>query len=98
MRALDVMVHASTNPEPFGLVIVEAMGCGRAVIVSRAGGVVELICDGVNAMAHAPGDVEGLADLMVKLALDRHLRERLGAAGRRTAERDFDRSRLGRQL
>ena len=35
MRALDVVVHASTQPEPFGLVIAEAMACGRAVVVSR---------------------------------------------------------------
>ena len=38
IRALDVVVHASTSPEPFGLVIAEAMACGRAVIVSDAGG------------------------------------------------------------
>jgi hypothetical protein len=33
-RALDVVVHASTQPEPFGLTIVEAMACGRAVVAS----------------------------------------------------------------
>lgn len=43
MRALDIVVHASTDPEPFGLVIVEGMACGRAVIVSEAGGAAELI-------------------------------------------------------
>src|SRR5207253_2042316 len=31
-RALDVVVHASTQPEPFGLTVIEAMGCGRPVI------------------------------------------------------------------
>ena len=35
-RALDVVVHASTQPEPFGLTIVEAMSCGRAVVVLAA--------------------------------------------------------------
>ena len=40
MRALDIVVHASTDPEPFGLVIAEAMACGKAVVVSRAGGAV----------------------------------------------------------
>ena len=98
MRALDVVVHASTKPEPFGLVIVEGMACGRAVIVSGAGGAAEFTVDGVNALEHAPGDAVGLARLMVRLAQDRELRERLSAAGRRTAEADFDRSRLGRQL
>ena len=35
-RAADVVVHASTQPEPFGLTIVEAMACGRATVVSEA--------------------------------------------------------------
>ena len=38
LRALDIVVHASVEPEPFGLVIAEAMACGRPVVVSRAGG------------------------------------------------------------
>ena len=43
IRALDIVVHASTHPEPFGLTIVEGMACGRPVIVSNAGGAMELI-------------------------------------------------------
>src|SRR5262249_35188003 len=39
-RGLDVVVHASTLPEPYGLTVAEAMACGRAVIVSIGGGVV----------------------------------------------------------
>src|SRR5437762_10771501 len=73
MRALDVVVHASTKPEPFGLVIVEGMACGRAVIVSGAGGAAEFTVDGVNALEHAPGDAVGLARLMMRLAQDREL-------------------------
>ena len=42
MRSLDIVVHASTDPEPFGLVIAEAMACGKAVVASRAGGAIEL--------------------------------------------------------
>ena len=37
-RSLDVVVHASVKPEPFGLTIAEAMACGRAVVVSRGVG------------------------------------------------------------
>ena len=36
IRALDVVVHASTDPEPFGLVVAEAMACGKPVVASRA--------------------------------------------------------------
>jgi glycosyltransferase involved in cell wall biosynthesis len=52
IRALDIVVHASTQPEPFGLTIVEAMACGRPVIVSKAGGVAELIQISGNGSSH----------------------------------------------
>jgi glycosyltransferase involved in cell wall biosynthesis len=98
MRALDLVVHASTEPEPFGLVIVEAMACGRAVIVSDAGGAAELIASGVNALVHAPGNAEQLAERITELAADPALRARLGAAGRTTAEQRFNRTRLAQEL
>ena len=77
MRALDIVVHASTEPEPFGLVIVEAMACGRAVIASDAGGAAELFETGVNALGHAPGDAAQLAERIAQLATD-FLRRTLG--------------------
>jgi glycosyltransferase involved in cell wall biosynthesis len=98
MRSLDIVVHASTEPEPFGLVIVEAMACGRAVIVSDAGGAAELIEPGVNALAHLPGDAAQLAQRITQLAADPELRARLGAAGRITAEQRFNRKRLATEL
>ena len=110
MRALDIVVHASTEPEPFGLVIVEGMACGRAVIVSEAGGAVELfqaksqmshqanIATEINALGHAPGDAAQLAERIIQLAGDPHLRKRLGAAGRATAEQRFNRARLAKEL
>ena len=90
MRALDVVVHASTQPEPFGLVIAEGMATGRAVVVSAAGGAEELVTDGVDALTHAPGDVDGLARCLERLADDPALRSRLGAAARQSALRQFD--------
>jgi glycosyltransferase involved in cell wall biosynthesis len=98
MRALDVVVHASTEPEPFGLVIAEAMACGRAVVASDAGGAAEFIRTGENALAHAPGDAAALAARISQLAHDAHLRAALGRAGRSTALRRFDRARLAAQL
>jgi glycosyltransferase involved in cell wall biosynthesis len=96
LRALDIVVHASTEPEPFGLVIVEAMACGRAVIVSQAGGAAEIIDEGVDALAHTPGDAAQLAQRIQQLALDGELRRRLGENGRAKALRCFDRARLTR--
>jgi len=98
IRALDIVVHASTAPEPFGLVIAEAMACGRAVIASDAGGAREIFTPGVDALGHAPGSAENLAERIVELARDPQARARLGRAGRATAERRFDRSRLAADL
>lgn len=90
MRALDVIVHASTEPEPFGLVIAEGLACGRAVIASDAGGAAELVEHDVDALAFAPGDVSDLAGALERCAGDAALRARLGAAARGTALRRFD--------
>jgi glycosyltransferase involved in cell wall biosynthesis len=90
MRGLDVVVHASTQPEPFGLVIAEGMATGRAVIVGAAGGAEELVTDGVDALTHVPGDVADLTRCIERLAGDSALRARLGAAARRSALRQFD--------
>lgn len=98
MRALDVVVHASTEPEPFGLVIVQAMACERAVIVSAAGGALELVRPGINALVHSPGNVLELTSAIGKLAADTALRQRLGAAGRLHVNEHFTRRQMGARL
>jgi glycosyltransferase involved in cell wall biosynthesis len=97
-RALDIVVHASTRREPFGRTIVEAMACGRATVVSRAGGAAELFTEDEDAIGVLPGDVGGLADAIGALACDRERRLRLGRAARRKAVASFDRARLGPQV
>lgn len=98
MRALDVVVHASTEPEPFGLVIAEAMACRRAVVASAGGGAAELIDPGVTALSHEPGDVTGLADRIRTLVCDTALRARLASAARDAAELGFARTRMVGEL
>jgi glycosyltransferase involved in cell wall biosynthesis len=98
MRGLDIVVHASSAPEPFGMVIAEAMACGRAVVASLAGGAEEIVREGVDALGHPPGDVDALARSLRTLIEDAGLRARLGRAARAAAETRFDRARLARQL
>ncbi|HET9360675.1 MAG TPA: glycosyltransferase, partial [Vicinamibacterales bacterium] len=80
------------------LVIAEAMACGKAVIVSQAGGAIEFTEPGTNALTHPPGDAPALAARIEELARDCGLRHRLGAAGRATAERCFTRTRVAIEL
>ena len=98
MRSLDIVVHASTKPEPFGMVIIEGMACGKAVIASQAGGASEIIVDGENALAHEPGDAPGLMRQILRLAGDSALRKRLGQAGRKAAESHYNRERLAKEV
>jgi glycosyltransferase involved in cell wall biosynthesis len=96
LRALDIVVHASTEPEPFGLVIAEAMACGRPVIVSGAGGAAEIAQGG--AVFHEPGNSVELANRIRDLASDSERQASLGADGRATAIRLFSRERLCQTL
>lgn len=96
LRALDIVVHASTEPEPFGLVIAETMACARPLIVSRAGGAAEIAQGG--AVFHEPGNSIELAQRVRELTRDPARRAALGAEGREAALRLFSRTRLRETL
>lgn len=94
-RALDVVIHASTLPEPFGLTIIEAMACARAVVAASAGGAAELFRDGYDALGATPGDAEALAAAMRRLVEDAPFRLSLGENARRTVLERFQRDEVG---
>jgi glycosyltransferase involved in cell wall biosynthesis len=98
IRALDIVVHSSTHPEPFGCVIAEAMACARPVVVSAAGGAAEIVRAGEDALTFEPGDAAALAGCIRRLAEDAPLRSRLGHAGRAAAVDRFDRVRMAREM
>lgn len=89
----DIFALAS-HAEPLGVVYMEAMAAGIPAIGTAAGGVGEIITDGVDGLLVPPGDPEALAGAIGRLIRDPGLRERLGAAGRARIERAFD-SRIG---
>ena len=89
LRPGRIVVVPSRWPEPFGLVTVEAMLAGCAVVASRHGGSVEIIEDGVTGLLVPPGDVPALAAALERLATDEALRDELGARARRSAEERF---------
>jgi glycosyltransferase involved in cell wall biosynthesis len=86
MRAMDIIVHASTSPEPFGLVIVEGMLARKPVIATRAGGAMEIIQEGESGMLVTPGSISELCTALERLLADPHVTERLSRDGRRRAE------------
>lgn len=93
-RSLDIVVHASTQPEPFGRTIVEAMACGKPVVAMREGGAQEIFKDGVNALGADPRSTTSLAAAIHRLVVDPLLRQSLGTRGREHTVAHFSRARL----
>ena len=82
-------VVPSRWPEPFGMVGIEAMARGRAVVGFSAGGIPDWLRDGVNGLLVPPGDVERLAGAMTSLLADPELARRLGEGAARTVTEGF---------
>ncbi len=78
----DIVVHASIEPEPFGLVIVEAMSAGAAVIASSLGAAPEIVAHGVTGLIADPRSPEALTAALLSLMKDPDLRKQLAAAGK----------------
>jgi glycosyltransferase involved in cell wall biosynthesis len=88
MSALDVAVLASTTPEPFGRVLIEAMAAGRPVIASDSGASREIIDDGQQGILFPPGDHDALASAIARVLSDPALAAEMGRRGQmRVAER-----------
>jgi glycosyltransferase involved in cell wall biosynthesis len=79
--------------EPLGVAIMEAMALRTPVVVTGAGGVPELVDDGVDGLLVPPETPEALADKLALLARDAPLAHRLGEAGRKKIEASFDSAR-----
>lgn len=94
MAASDVFVHASTEPEPFGVVIVEAMAAGKPVIATHGGGPEEIVLDGHSGFLVPARDADSLANKLLALFADPALRSRMGEEGRRRAVERFSQDQL----
>ncbi|MER6691935.1 glycosyltransferase [Streptomyces minutiscleroticus] len=82
LRSADVVL-CPADYEPFGIVPLEAMACGRPVVASAVGGQLDTVTDPGTGRLVPPGDPEALARAVAALLADPALRERCGAAGRR---------------
>ncbi len=92
--ALNIACVPSTEPEPFGLVAVEAMAMGKPVVAARFGGLTEIVVDGVTGLTFEPCDADALAAALEKLLCDDAMRARLGHAGKERFGAEFSVDRM----
>ena len=80
MRAADIYCQPNADPEPFGVVFVEALQAGVPVVTFEMGGSREILTESTGILV-PPGDIAGLARALVRLIDDAGLRSRLGGDG-----------------
>jgi glycosyltransferase involved in cell wall biosynthesis len=97
LHEADIVAHCSIQPEPFGRVIVEAMLCGRAVVVSGEGGAAEIVDAGVTGLHHVPGDASSLASRLRELLHHPARARAMGLAAERVARDRYSLSRISEQ-
>jgi len=89
INALDIQIHASVEPEPFGRVLLEGMALTKPLVASNGGAVPEIVADGVTGLLFAPGDAAALAAALRTLLADPARAAAMGAAGRARLLADF---------
>ncbi len=86
--SLSVLIHPALG-EPFGRVLVEAMGCGLPVVAYDCGGPSEIVRDGKTGFLVPAGDWEALAERTCRILQDENLRSKLGEAAKKRARARF---------
>ena len=83
--------------EPLGIVNLEALACGTAVVSSKTGGIPEVVADGETGLLVPPVDPAALAAALNGLTRDPDRAAAMGRAGRQRAVKHFDWSRIAAQ-
>lgn len=98
MAALTALCHTPVQPEPFGLVVIEAMAMGCPVVAPRAGGPAETVADGQTGFLVPMGDADAFADRLCRLISDPLARARMGSAARDRAVSQYSSARFAVRL
>ncbi len=88
LPSLDLVVHPALM-EGLGVSLLEAAACAVPIIASDAGGMPEIVRDGITGRLIPPGDKQALGSAMIELLSNADLRRRCGAAGRQLVEAEF---------
>jgi glycosyltransferase involved in cell wall biosynthesis len=89
MAASDVVVHSASEPEPFGRVVAEAMAAGRPVVATAAGGILDIVEDGVTGLLVPPKDVSSMAKAIEHFLQDREQARIISQRAQRRAQERF---------
>jgi len=98
LDSADIFCFTPRLREGQPVVLLEAMRHGIPCVTTPQGGIVDTVIDGVTGILVKTGDPESIAEAILKLADDKQLREKLGAASRRHYEERFTERHYGESL
>ena len=90
MASSNIIVHSASEPEPFGRVIVEGMLAGKPVVATSAGGVLEIIQDGINGLLVPLKDSIAMASAIVYLIKFPCHAKKIGEKAQKYANQQFN--------
>ncbi len=89
IRAMDVMVHPATYPDPFPRIILEASALKKSIVATRVGGVPEILVHNVSALLVKPADANSLANAIISLLNDKEKAMKFALEARKNVKNSF---------
>ena len=86
---MDVVLHCSTRPEPFGRTVIEAMSLAKPVVASNGGAIPELIENNISGLIVPNEDVNSFVEATIKLLKNKTKARSIGYAARKRVEKYF---------
>ena len=93
MKMIDIVVHSSIKPEPFGMVLIEGMAMGKPIVATKAGGPMDIIKNMETGILVNMSDINGMANAILKLLNDQELAIKMGKKGDNRVKKYFVKER-----
>lgn len=90
IHIMEIVIHTSIEPEPFGRVLIEAMAMSKPVVGARGGAVTEIVEEGKTGLTFTPGDPLALAEMVRQLLRSPETAVTMGRNGRARLDSEFD--------
>lgn len=93
MGMMDIVVHASTRAEPFGMVLIEGMAAGKPIVATKAGGPIDIVDNMKTGILVEMGNSDEMANAILKLLENTQLSKKMGVEGQKRATQYFNKEK-----
>lgn len=98
MKMMDIIVHSSIQPEPFGMVLIEGMAVGKPIVATKAGGPVDIVENMKTGILVEIADVDGMANAILHLLRNNEQAREMGREGEKRVKRYFVKERYAQLI